>query len=76
MSSAENGRLCWLTEDEAKKGGVVTWDRWEAAPADPAEAVTLAIDSWHHDNGVGSQESAVLAALGVPQRPTPRDETP
>lgn len=88
MSSAENGRLCWLTDDWRE--GLERWlpadgrNRYlqaaavafDAAPADPVVAVIEALDECAP--GVMGGASCVLAALGVPappQRPTPRDET-
>jgi hypothetical protein len=41
---------------------------WDAAPADPAEAVKRALDVWHHEYGEGTVDEIVLVALGLPRQ--------
>lgn len=101
MSSAENGRLVWISggtrefimpslERQLRKVGksalandVKHWMRaYDAAPADPGKALEDASDAYFLSaSTLGSANLAdatrfLLEALGVPQRPTPRDEAP
>lgn len=67
MSSAENGRQpSWLSDDE--------WQMLQYAAPWFCERFT---GSDEYDRaGLSEVAASLLAELGVPQRPTPRNETP
>lgn len=76
-----NGRLVWITREQRdwlfehyiveSETYPATWsvaDAWDAAPSDPAEAMTRAWDNSAYPHQI---ISATLAALGMPVEAKP-----
>jgi hypothetical protein len=83
VSGSEHARPVWLTREQRDtlawlgETGVTVFDRarvreavaaWDAAPADPAEAIrrTLIGNGYDFDDTLNSDTLAVLRALGEP----------
>lgn len=83
--NTDNGRLVWITREqvEALAGHIYASpvdprdaiiEQWDAAPADPAEAVQMALEDHLGNCAAVGMGTAAMEVLGMPQRPTPRDE--
>lgn len=79
MSTPE-ARCVWLTEEDLDGAPEYLWERFRAAPADPAEIVRAWFDgeyAFDDDDitSLGDSIAALLVSLGYPDG-SPRQENP